>query len=165
MLTLVGRPRRRWRLARLRRRRVRCVMFLERYSDLLKPGGRLISVVDDTLLASRDFDYVRDLIRERFIIRAIISLPGDTFRRAGSRVKTSVLVLEAKRHAADTQPSCFAFFSEALGVDDLTPRASDADIRDARARSEAETEEIIKGYADYLAGRPGPLVLGSERLV
>ncbi len=31
------------------------VMFLERYWDVLKKGGRLITVIDDTLLASGDF--------------------------------------------------------------------------------------------------------------
>ena len=30
-------------------------MFLERYRDVLKKGGRLITVIDDTLLASGDF--------------------------------------------------------------------------------------------------------------
>ena len=58
-------------------------------------------------------------IRERFLIRAIISLPGDTFRRSGSRVKTFVLLLEKKRTQTDKQPGCFAFFSEYLGIDDL----------------------------------------------
>jgi type I restriction enzyme M protein len=140
------------------------VMFLERYWDMLKAGGCLITVIDDTLLASGDFPWVRDFIRERFLIRAIISLPGDTFRRAGSRVKTSVLVLGKKQSAEEKQPSCFAFFSEALGVDDLTPRASDADIQAARDQAEAETEEILKGYAAYLAGKKGPCVLDPSRL-
>ncbi len=107
---------------------------------------------------------MRDFIRERFLIRAIISLPGDTFRRAGSRVKTSVLVLEKKQNDDEKQPSCFAFFSEALGVDDLTPRASDADIQAARDRAEAETDEILKGYAEYLADKKGPSVLNPSRL-
>ena len=142
------------------------VMFLERYSDLLRPGGQLITVIDDTLLASADFAFVRDFIRGRFLIRAIISLPGDTFRRAGSRVKTSVLVLERRRDPNEVQPSCFAFFSEALGVDDLTPRAAETAIKAARDLAEGETTEILSGYNAYLAGkpRPGDLVLAPARL-
>ena len=46
-------------------------MFLERYYGLLRPGGKLITVIDDTLLASKDFAYVRDYIRDRFLVRAI----------------------------------------------------------------------------------------------
>ena len=80
--------------AKLRNSLRSSVMFLERYYDILKPGGRLITVLDDTLLSSASFKYVRDFIRTRFLVRAIISLPGDTFKRSGSRVKTSVLVLE-----------------------------------------------------------------------
>ena len=121
-------------------------------------------MIDDTLLASKDFGYVRDYIRDKFLIRGIISLPGDTFRRSGSRVKTSVLFLEKKGSTDDVQPSCFAFFSEHLGVDDLVPRASDEDIREARGLAEGETEEILAGYAKYLRGEKGPLVLPRSRI-
>lgn len=138
------------------------VMFLERYGELLKPGGKLITVLDDTLLSSNLFAFVRRLLRERFLIRAIISLPGDTFRRSGSRVKTSVIVLEKKRSRQEKQPTCFAFFSEFLGVDDLTPRASDADIEEARKRAEDETTRIIEGYRAYLAGASSPDILDPD---
>jgi type I restriction enzyme M protein len=107
---------------------------------------------------------VRNFIRERYLVRAIISLPGDTFRRSGSRVKTSVLHLEKKRSLDEKQPGCFAFFSEHLGVDDLTPRASPDDIREARERASAETEEILNGYDAYLDGKSGPLVLPPDRI-
>jgi type I restriction enzyme M protein len=140
------------------------VMSIERYYDLLKDDGRLITVIDDTLLSSGNFDYLRDFIRKRYLIRAIISLPGDTFRRSGSRVKTSVLVLEKKRKQEDEQPGCFAFFSEFLGVDDLTPRASEVDIQEARAKAENETNYIVDGYKAYLSGIAGPLVLKPEMI-
>ncbi|MFI5059477.1 MAG: N-6 DNA methylase [Candidatus Acidiferrales bacterium] len=142
------------------------LMFIERYWNLLEPGGKLITVIDDTLLAS-DLDVfksVRNFIRRRFLIRALISLPGDTFRRSGSRVKTSVLVLEKKQAETDKQPSCFGFFSHNLGVDDLTPRASEADIQEARAKADKEIDEISRGYEAYLAGKKGGLILPAERL-
>ena len=140
------------------------VMFLERYGDLLKPGGQLITVIDDTLLSSDAFRYVRVFIRSRFLIRAIISLPGDTFRRSGSRVKTSVLVLEKKRSDDDTQPHCFYFFAEHLGVDDLTAKASDQDVREAREKADVETERIVAQYNAYLQGRSIPDTLVADRL-
>ena len=130
-------------------------MFIERYHDLLKTGGRLITVIDDTVLASDNeaFRTIRHYIRQKFLIRAIISLPGDAFRRQGARVKTSVLLLEKKSAEEDTQPSCFAYFSEFIGVDDLTPRASEADVRDARSKADNEASQIIEGYQSYLAGK------------
>jgi type I restriction enzyme M protein len=140
------------------------VMYLERYHDLLHPGKMLITVIDDALLASQNFAEVRDFIRSKFLIRAIISLPGDTFRRSGSRVKTSVLALEKKQNLHDTQPSCFAFFSEQLGIDDLTPRASPSDIQEARDRAAEETEQILAGYTAYLQGKPRGLILPPERI-
>lgn len=142
------------------------LMFIERYWDLLYLGGKLITVIDDTLLASDQdvFKSVRNFIRRRFLIRALISLPGDAFRRSGSRVKTSVLVLEKKYAATDEQPSCFGFFSHNLGVDDLTRRASEADIQEARAKADKEIEEITRGYETFLVGGTAALVIPPERL-
>jgi type I restriction enzyme M protein len=141
------------------------VMFLERYWDVLKAGGMLLTVIDDTLLASGKFDFVRDFIRSRFLIRGIISLPGDAFWRQGSRVKTSVLLLEKKRRSEDTQPNCFAYFSEYLGVDDLTPRAALADIQAARDKAETEATTILKGLEAYLAGKRGPGLILKPRQI
>ena len=140
------------------------VMFIERYCNLLRPGGQLVTVVDDTLLSSSAFRYVRDFVRDRFLVRAIISLPGDTFRRSGSRVKTSVLVLEKKRSVGDRQPHWFYFFAENLGVDDLTAKASDQDVREAREKADAETEHLVSGYISYLRGENTKNVLSPDRL-
>ncbi len=141
------------------------IMFMERYYDILNLGGRLITVIDDTLLSSSRFKYVRDFIRAHFLIRAIISLPGDTFKRSGSRVKTSVLILEKKQSLDDAQPNWFYFFSEHLGVDDLTPKASEHDVREAREKAEAETDRLIAGYDSYLKGDTSSNVLGPERII
>lgn len=42
------------------------VMFIERYYGLLKPGGKLITVIDNTVLNSKDYSYVRDYIRDHY---------------------------------------------------------------------------------------------------
>ena len=135
------------------------VMFIERYHGLLKPRGRLITVIDDSLLANPQFGYVRDFIRNRFLIRAIISLPGDTFRRQGSRVKTSVLVLEKRCLGDEEQPDCFGYFAVHLGVDDLTPRATKAAVEKAHRLATAEAEEIVNGFRAYSDGRRVPLIV------
>jgi type I restriction enzyme M protein len=140
------------------------IMYMERYYELLRPKGKLLTVIDDTLLSSNVFGYVRDYIREHFLIRAIISLPGDTFKRSGSRVKCSVLFLEKKEDLSDAQPHCFAYFAEHLGVDDLTPRASDADILEARTKANAEIDKIVSGYQDFLAGKSTDIALNPDQL-
>ena len=144
------------------------VMFLERYHDLLKPGGRLITVIDDTLLSSNNFRYVRDFLRSRFLIRAIISLPGDTFRQSGSRVKTSILLLQKKqkkRHTPDEQqPDWFHYFAQHVGIDDLPQKASAKEVREARKRSEQETNKVVTAYHHFLDGEKSSQVLSPEYL-
>lgn len=140
------------------------IMFMERYHDLLEPGGKLLTVIDETLLSSKDFSFVREFIRARFIIRGIVSLHGDTFRRSGSRVKTSALFLEKKRDEDDRQGAWFHYFSRFLGVDDLPSKASDADVADARQLAEEETDSIATEYSRYLNGESTEYVLGPELL-
>ena len=139
-------------------------MFIERYRDLLRIGGFLFSVIDDTLLASPDFGYVRDFIRRNFYVRGVISLHGDAFRRSGARVKTSVLCLEKKDKPCDEQGEVFYAFSESLGVDDLTPRASADDVAEARKKAELEIGKIVKDFRDYLAGSSDVPTVDADRI-
>src|SRR5690606_20857724 len=47
------------------------LMFYERYFDILVPGGRLVSVIDDGLLSGSGSAWFRSYLRERFIVRAV----------------------------------------------------------------------------------------------
>jgi len=73
------------------------VMFLERYSDLLNEGGKLITVIDESVLNADgqgdEYKRFREWLRSNFIIKAIISLPKNTFVNADAGVKTSILYL------------------------------------------------------------------------
>ena len=124
-----------------------------------------ITVLDETLLSSADFGYARDFIRKSFLIRAIISLPGDTFRRSGSRVKTSVLVLEKKKSRQDVQPKWFYFFAENIGLDDLNTKASEQDVTDARQQAERKAERIVADFRNFMNGDDTPNILGPERIM
>jgi len=141
------------------------VMFIERYWQLLKPGGRLITVIDDGVLGGKNFAGVRDFIRERFLIRAIISLHGDAFRRAGARVKTSIVYF-VKRHPGvpEGQPAAFAFESRYVGLDDVTPKTRPSVAEAARDNAAAEIDEIAHEYLRFLAGERGPWLVPPERL-
>lgn len=67
------------------------VLGLERCIDFLRPGGRLAIVLPDGVLANRATDYVRRWLAEHVKIRAIVSLPIETFSPFGASIKTSVL--------------------------------------------------------------------------
>ena len=106
------------------------VMFIERYYELLKPHGKLLTVMDESVLNTKSNKVFRDYIRDKFIIRAVISLPQNTFVNTGSGVKTSVLYLVKKEKPEEKQPKVFMAISQNVGHTDsgkLTPEASDLD--------------------------------------
>jgi type I restriction-modification system DNA methylase subunit len=91
------------------------VMFLERYHDLLRPGGRFITVIDESVLNTITAADHRARLFRHFYIRAVISLPQDAFVEAGANVKTSILFLDRKEEPGDDQPVTFYGRSENIG--------------------------------------------------
>ena len=139
------------------------VMFIERYWQLLRPGGRLLTVIDDSVLGGKQYADVRDFIRERFIIRAIISLHGDAFQRAGARAKTSILYL-IKRETDTSQPAVFVYETRYVGLDDVVPRTRPSVAEAARERAANEIDEITEAFENYLVGKKGSWLVAPERL-
>ncbi len=94
------------------------VLFIDRCLQLLKPGGRLLIVLPDGVLCNSGDRYVREYIMGKkdeksgefvggkAIVKAVISLPADTFKLSGTGAKTSVLYLQ-KRHARDDNSEQF----------------------------------------------------------
>jgi type I restriction enzyme M protein len=141
------------------------VMFLERYWHLLAPGGRLLTVIDDSVLGGKNYGFVRDFIREKYIIRAVISLHGDAFQRSGARAKTSVLLLEKRDPAYEaTQPSAFVYESRYIGLDDVVPRTRASVAELARANAQGEIEDIVQAFSSYLRGDVGPWLVPPSSL-
>jgi len=132
------------------------LLFLERYYDILKPGGRLVTIIDDGILSADDYAWFRERLREWFIIKAVVSLPGDAFQRSNARVKTSYLV--AEKRVADLnqpQPAVFMYPCQHVGLDDpkrQRARAGDVQLRRAAdleiARVKAEYERFLAGQSD-----------------
>lgn len=94
------------------------VLFIDRCLQLLRPGGRLLIVLPDGVLCNSGDRYVREYIMGikdektgqfaggKAIVKAVLSLPGDTFKLSGTGAKTSVLYLQ-KRHASKEYPEQF----------------------------------------------------------
>lgn len=94
------------------------VLSIERYYELLKPHGKLLTVIDESVLnADSEKDY-RDFIRKNFIIKAVISLPKNTFVNADTNVKTSVLYLIKKEKENEEQPDIFMAIANNVGHND-----------------------------------------------
>lgn len=128
------------------------VMFFERYFDLLKEGGRLVTIIDDGILGGSENAAVRNWIRRHFLIRAIVSLPGDAFQRSEARVKTSILVLEKRVGDSQEQPPVFVEMCSHVGVDDPhRQRALPQDVL-IRQRAEEEILRVSNLYDRFLSG-------------
>jgi type I restriction enzyme M protein len=67
------------------------VLGLERCVQFLRPGGRFGIVLPDGVLANRNTRYVREWLENQCKIRAIISLPVETFSPFGANIKTSIV--------------------------------------------------------------------------
>ncbi|QLE57897.1 hypothetical protein FD725_21685 [Nostoc sp. TCL26-01] len=75
------------------------VAFLNRCLEYIAPNGKLAIVLPDGLLANSSMQDVRDWILRWARLKAVISLPQQTFAPYGAGVKTSVVVLEKRKIA------------------------------------------------------------------
>jgi type I restriction enzyme M protein len=142
-----------------------CLLFAERYHDLLKIGGRLVTVIDDGILSGDDHSWFRNKLREWFLIRAVISLPGDAFQRSNARVKTSFLIAEKRDPELEqAQPPVFMYPCQFVGIDDpkrQRGRPGDAEVREAADR---EINTVIAEYERFRSGESHEYRVPPERV-
>lgn len=149
---------------KLRTRLRGSALFIERYYNLLKPGGKVLTIVDESIIANDDWTHVRDFIRKYFIIKAVISLPGDAFKMSGARVKTSLIYLEKKYDVEDVQPNAFMYSSVYLGVDDLPIMSSKQKIDEARRLANEEIETICSEFKKFENGEDSDYSVSPNKL-
>lgn len=70
------------------------ILFIERCLSLLKPGGRLGIVLPEGIFNNPSQSYVREFCENRAFVRAVVSLPQETFYSSGASVKASLLFLQ-----------------------------------------------------------------------
>jgi type I restriction enzyme M protein len=95
-------------------------LFLERCLALLKPGGRLGIVLPDGVLNNPSAGWLRDYVRGRAKLLAVVSVPQEVFASAKATVKPSLVFLQR--------------FTEAEA------RLYEAALRDAVARMSEEAQ-------------------------
>lgn len=69
-------------------------LFINRCLDLLKPNGRLGIVLPEGVFNTPNAEYVRKFVEGRAFIRAVISLPPETFTSTKASVKCSILFIQ-----------------------------------------------------------------------
>jgi type I restriction-modification system DNA methylase subunit len=76
-------------------------LFVERWYQLLRPGGRFCCIVPESLLDTAQNQRIRLFLLAHFRIRAVVSLPYDAFRPFTS-TKTAIVYAE-KRGTGETE--------------------------------------------------------------
>ena len=101
-------------------------LFLDRCLSLLKPNGRLLAVLPDSVISSAGLN---STLRHRLIhsadveVRAIVELPSVAFAQAGTRTKTSILYLQ-KRATTGKKSNVFVSLCEHIGFEVSTKKGS-----------------------------------------
>ncbi|MEP2981594.1 MAG: N-6 DNA methylase [Lentilitoribacter sp.] len=139
------------------------VLFLERYRDLIKDNGTIAAIIDDSILSGESFAYIRDYMRDNFIIKGVISLPGDAFQRSAARVKTSILLLRPKK-GDETQSDVFVWAAVYLGIEAKTAKRIGIDTDTLENEKLVEIQQIISSYEKYNEGEVGDYSVSFENL-
>lgn len=92
--------------------RRRGVLFIERALDLLRPGGAVAIIIDDSVLNGQANTDVRQLILERSEVLGVVSLPETTFMPYAA-VKASILFLKKRAKSGGNTHGRPTFFAEA----------------------------------------------------
>lgn len=123
------------------------VLFIERCLSLLKPGGKLGIVLPEGIFNNPTLAYVREFCEDRAFVRAVVSLPQETFKSSGADVKTSLLFMQK-------------FGDEEQADFDTKKEAAKKEVT-ARYQSELDRLETIINQAafkaaDFLEGNGKP---------
>jgi len=74
------------------------LLFIDRYINLLKPGGTFLAVLPDSVISSKGMPaLLRDELQQKYTIKSITELPAVTFAQAGTRTKTCILEIEKSK--------------------------------------------------------------------
>jgi len=79
------------------------ILFIERFIQLVKPGGYIAIILPDGIFANANLHYVREFIKDKTKVEAIISLPRSAFKNVGTSAKTSILFLRKPRNIKEIE--------------------------------------------------------------
>ena len=119
------------------------VLFIERIINLLDYGGKAALVLPQGIFSNKSLKYVRDHIKKRCKILAIIALPIWAFRPSGTGVRGSLLFLEKTREKPENY-KIFVKKVEHIGYDSTgKPDKNDLDLILEAYQKEANEDDWI----------------------
>ncbi len=115
------------------------ILFLDRYLEILKPGGEMLIVFDDTILNGSTCLKIREWLLDNFVILGVHSLPFNAFFKAKANIKTSILHARKKNDLKEEQGFVFMSISNNIGHDNS--------LRDTLERN--NLNDIFNVYAEW----------------
>lgn len=125
--------------------------------------GRILAIIDESILSGESYSGVREFIRDTFIILGIVSLPGDAFRRAEARVKTSILILRPRKEGEE-QGDVFMEQSVYQGLTAKTGKRIGIVRAELEREKPLEADRIVQNFAKFRAGKSGKYVVAAPRI-
>jgi len=104
-------------LARNRRKVPLELLGLERSLAFLRPGGILAIVLPESIFVNASAGFVREWIATKAEVRAVVSLPIETFSPFGANIKTSILFCEKHQNVHVGKREVFCGVLENIGHD------------------------------------------------
>jgi type I restriction enzyme M protein len=105
---------------------------LERCLQFLRPNGILAIVLPDGIITNRSAQFARSWVMSQAKLRAIISLPTETFGPFGTMTKTSILIIQKldKNERISFDYPVFMANIEDIGYDATGRRTEGKDVRE-----------------------------------
>lgn len=101
------------------------VLFLEKMLKATLPGGEIFTVIDQGIINTETNTPIRNLILSKCKIRAIISLPTETFKPNKINVRSSLLYLTRKTEAEELTCDNYTFALVKLNTLGFDPSGND----------------------------------------
>lgn len=148
-------------LGKGKKSRRRGVLFVEKCLSLLKPGGKLAIILEESILNNSSNDDVRKHIVRNSQIEAIISLPESTFMPYAS-VKTSIIIAKKKENQTSVNSKILMCNIENIGFGpNGDPIYSDERDANGKLKLLSDLPETLEIFREFL--RTGKIVNSSEK--
>lgn len=148
------------------------ILFIERCLDLLKPGGRIGIVLPEGIYNNPSLAYVREFTEDRAFLKAVVSLPQETFVSSGASVKCSLLFLQ--KYTEEEKQTFDQTYTQAkteiddLYADEIVKETQRLEAAVAIAKKEKDTESrtnLQKELKDYLKDMNSKKTIESRQLL
>lgn len=119
------------------------LLYIERNLQYLSDSGELWIVLPDSVLTNLGLKAERAFIEQQAQLKAVISLPADTFGPSGAKSKTSVVVF--KKYQSDVEHDVFVANVHSVGYNFVGAETPE---------SPSQLPEVVRCYRAWEASEP-----------